>query len=64
MDISGITSLASNMSQAKTADAVQMTMLKKSIDINAQSELQLVQAASNSKISNPSHLGNRIDTYA
>lgn len=64
MDISGITNLATSMSQSKTADEVQMAVLKKAIDISAQGALQLIQAASNVIPSNPPHLGNNIDTVA
>lgn len=64
MDVSGIASLASNIKQTKIGDEVQMVMLKKSIDIGAQSGLQLIQAAFRVQGSNPPHLGNRIDTYA
>ena len=64
MDISGIAALATGMSQARTADAVQLMVLKKAMDIEAQSGLQLIQAASNVIPSNPPNLGNRIDTIA
>ncbi len=62
MDVSAIASTASEMTQAKTADAVQIALLKKAMDIEAQSALQLIQAAS--QASNPPHLGNRLDTSA
>lgn len=64
MDIPEITSLATSLSQARTADAIQMSVMKKAMDINAQGSLQLIQAASNAAPRNPAHLGNRIDTYA
>lgn len=64
MDTSGISNMATSMSQARTAEAVQMAVLKKSMDIRAQSGMQLVQAAANAAPSNPPHLGNKIDTYA
>jgi len=64
MDISGIAALATGMSQARTADAVQLMVLKKAMDIEAQSGLQLILAASNVVPSNPPNLGNRIDTIA
>lgn len=64
MDISGITTLAASVSQSRTADEVQMAVLKKAIDISAQGALQLIQAASNVIPSNPPHLGNQIDTVA
>ena len=64
MDISGITSLATSMSQSRAADEVQMVVLKKVIDISAQGTLQLIQATSNIIPNNPSHLGNQVDTVA
>jgi len=64
MDISGTGALVTRVNQADTANAVQLTVLKKAIDVNARSALQLIQAASNIISSNPSHLGTRIDTYA
>ena len=62
MDLSAIAATATEMTQARTADAVQVTVLKKAMDIEAQSALQLIQAAS--PPSNPPHLGNRVDTQA
>lgn len=64
MDISGIRSSVSGVSQADAANVVQLTVLKKAIDVNAQSALQLIQAASNVITSNPPHLGSRIDVRA
>ncbi len=64
MDISGIRALVSGVNQADTANVVQLTVLKKAIDVNAQSALQLIQAASNIIPSNPAHLGSRIDVRA
>jgi len=64
MDISGIRSLVSGVNQADTANVVQLTVLKKAIDVNAQSALQLIQAASNIIPSNQPHLGSRIDVRA
>jgi hypothetical protein len=64
MDISGTRALVARVNQADTANVVQLTVLKKSIDVNAQSALQLIQAASNIIPSNPPHLGTRVDTYA
>ena len=62
MDNSGISSLTTNANQSGTTEEVQLIMLKKAMDINAQSALQLIQAASNVIPSNPPHLGNSIDT--
>ncbi len=64
MDISGITSAASNLAQYKTATDVQLTVFKKAIDISAQNSLQLIQAAAQAVPSNPPNLGNSIDTFA
>lgn len=55
-------SLSSALSQAKTGDAVGITMLKKAMDLQAQSAAQLIQAAG--QTNNPPNLGNRIDTSA
>lgn len=64
MNISGITTLATSMSQSRANNEVQMAVLKKAIDISAQGALQLIQAASNVVPSNPTHLGKQIDTVA
>lgn len=64
MDISGITTLATSMSQSRATNEVQMAVLKKAIDISAHGALQLIQAASNVIPSNPPHLGKQIDTVA
>lgn len=64
MNISGVNPLAASVSQVDSSNAVQLTVLKKAMDVNAQSALQLIQAASNVIPSNPPHLGNRIDTHA
>ena len=64
MNISGISALASNVSQSSNADAVQLAVMKKAMDINAQSALQLIQVASNVIPNNPPHLGKKIDTFA
>ena len=64
MDTSGIATLATSMSQARTSEAVQLSVLKKAMDINTQNGLQLVQNASKVVANNPPHLGNLIDTTA
>lgn len=68
MDTATIASLATDLSHAKTANTVQLTVLKKTMDIEAQNALQLVQVATqaaqlNSPTNNPAHLGNRVDTF-
>ena len=62
MDTIGIAALATGMNQARTSEAVQLSMLKKAMDINSQNELQLIQNASKVIPNNPPHLGNSIDT--
>jgi len=64
MDVSAITSLATEMSQARTAQAVQVAVLKKALDLQEQGAMQLVAAASQVIPSNPQHLGNAVDTFA
>lgn len=59
MDVGAIASLATQMSQVQTADAVQVAVLKKAMDIQEQSALQLLQAVP----SNPAHLGNNVDQF-
>ena len=56
MDIAGVSSLSSTLAQAKTGDAVGILVLKKAMDLQAQSAMQLIQA-----LSNPPNLGNSID---
>ena len=62
MDIANVGSLSTAMSQAKTGDAVGTLMLKKALDMQAQSAAQLIESLP--KPSNPPNLGNRIDVKA
>ena len=65
MDTSAIAALATDLSQAKTANAVQLAVLKKTMAIEAQGAMQLVQAAAQAtQVNNPPHLGNSVDTVA
>jgi hypothetical protein len=65
MDTLAIAALATEMSQARTANAVQLSVLKKAMDIGAEGAMQLVQAAVQATQSvNPPHLGNSVDTFA
>ena len=64
MGISSVSALTAGMGSSATPDEVQLTVLKKAMDIKAQSALQLIQAASNIIPSRPPHLGNSIDTMA
>jgi len=62
MDIANVASLSTALSQAKTGDAVGTLVLKKAIDMQAQSAAQLIQALP--QPSNPPNLGNSIDVRA
>ena len=64
MDVSAIASMATEMSQARTAESLQVAVLKKALDIQEQGALQLIEAASQVIPSNPPHLGNAVDTVA
>lgn len=66
MDVNAIASAATEMSQVRTADAVSTAVLKKALDLQAQGAIQLVQAATQSMqtTNNPSHLGNKVNTFA
>jgi len=57
MDVSAIASVATEMSQVQTAQAVQIAVLKKAMAIEEQSAMQLLQALP----SNPPNLGNNVD---
>jgi hypothetical protein len=64
MDVSAVALAATEMSQAGTANAVQLAVLKKALDIQAQTALQLIEAASQVTRSNPPNLGNQVDVFA
>nr|MBL8409944.1 YjfB family protein [Dechloromonas sp.] len=63
MDVSSIGSASTALSQAQTGDAVATLVMKKAMDIQAQSALQLLQALPQ-VASNPPNLGNSIDVKA
>ncbi len=60
MDISSVGSLSTALSQSQTGDVVSTLVLKKAIDIQAQSAMQLLQALPPVP-SNPPNLGNSVD---
>jgi hypothetical protein len=65
MDVSSIGSLSSALSQANTGDAVSTLVLKKAMDIQAQSAMQLLAALpAIPSTNNPPNLGNAIDITA
>jgi hypothetical protein len=63
MDVTDIASTATAMSQQKLGNDVQVAVLKKAMDIDAQSAAALI-AAIPLPPSNPPHMGNSVDTYA
>lgn len=64
MDALSIAALATDLSQARTGQAVQLAVLKQAMDVEAQGAMMLVQAAAQVIPNNPPHLGNIIDTQA
>ncbi len=60
MDVGSIGSLSTALSQARTGDAVAVLVMKKALDVQAQSALQLLQALP-AVASNPPNLGNSVD---
>lgn len=64
MDISSVGNVSAAISQAGTGDAVAITVLKKSLDIQAQSAMQLIQALPQPAPSSPPNLGNGVNVYA
>jgi len=63
MDISSVGNLDSLVNRTQTNDAVSTLVLKKAIDLQAQSALSLLQALPLLP-SNPSHLGSSVDIKA
>ena len=60
MDIGSVGGLSSALSQARTGDAVALLVMKKAIDVQAQTALQLLQALP-AVASNPPNLGSSVD---
>ncbi len=65
MDVSRIAAAATELAETRTGQAVQLAVLRKAMDLQAQGALQLLQTAmpAQSPSSNPPHLGNRVDTF-
>ncbi|MDP3538270.1 MAG: YjfB family protein [Azonexus sp.] len=63
MDISSFGSLSTALSSSATGDAVGTLVLKKAMEIQEQSALQLLQALPQIS-SNPPNLGNAVDVKA
>lgn len=63
MEMTSVAGLSSAMSQAQVGDAVAILVLKKAIEMQAQSAAQLLQALP-SATANPPHLGSKVDVRA
>jgi hypothetical protein len=63
MDVGSIGSLSTALGEAKTGDAVAILVMKKALDVQAQTALQLLQAVPQ-PASNPPNLGNGVDVRA
>lgn len=59
MDIANVSSLSTALTQAKSGDAVGTLVLKKALDLQAQTVTQLIEALP--QASNPLNLGNSVD---
>lgn len=65
MDDYGIAAAATTMSETRTAEAVQLSVLKKAMEIGADGTMALVEAATQATPPvNPPHLGNNVDVFA
>jgi hypothetical protein len=64
MDVNSIASASTELSQVRTTDAVDIAVLRKALDIQEQSAMQLIQALPQPAASNPPNLGNSVNTFA
>ena len=64
MDINSIASASTELSQARIADAVSIAVLRKTLDIQEQTAMQLIQALPQPVTSSPPNLGNTVNTFA
>ncbi|MCG2575744.1 YjfB family protein [Dechloromonas sp. XY25] len=63
MDITSMGSLSAVLAQTQASDAVGIAVLKKALDIQEQTAMQLIQALPQPS-SNPPNLGNNVDVKA
>ncbi len=64
MDIANVAASVSAAQQTRTGDAVALSVLRKSLDIQAQNAQQLIAALPEPAPSSPPHLGNSVNTFA
>ena len=61
---SAILQTAAASTQRETSDAVQVAVLKKAIDMNANAAVQLIEAVQPPQLATSGTLGTQINTYA
>ena len=65
MAVNGIANLATTLSNVETANAIQVAVLKKAMDAQAQGAMALIQALPQAgTYNNPPNLGNSVDVFA
>ncbi|MFZ5584225.1 MAG: YjfB family protein [Pseudomonadota bacterium] len=64
MDVNGIASLATSFSETQTSNQIQTAVLKKALDAQASSAVQLIQGLPQSTVNLPDHLGKNVNTTA
>jgi hypothetical protein len=64
MDVSSAATVPAAIAQASTGDAIAISVMKKALDIQAQSAMQLIQALPLPSTNNPPNLGNHVNTFA
>lgn len=66
MDVGNIAALATSMAQERTANAVAITVFKKSMDIQGSMAMALIESIGQVPTAQnlPPHLGNNINTKA
>ena len=64
MDIANVAANVSAAQQARTGDAVALAVLRKSLDLQAQSAQQQIAALPQPAANNPPNLGNTVNTFA
>lgn len=63
MDVTAVSSLSTALSTERTQNAAGILLLKKALDIQSQTALQLLEGAAQ-VMNNPAHLGQNIDAQA
>lgn len=64
MDVAGIAAASTALSQIRFAQAAQIAVLKKALELEGQGALQLVQAVAQVIYNNPPNVGGNVDTVA